>query len=55
MHMNKLILIVGIIDDLNDKLNALASKYMDNAAFGGIIVLLLFVFGCWGISYFTKK
>lgn len=47
--------ISSLIENWNDKLNSIASKYMDNAAFGGIIVLLLFIFGCWAISYFTKK
>lgn len=57
--MHKLILVAGffseLIEDWNDKLNSFASEYMDNAAFGGIIVLVLFVFGCWGISTLTKK
>lgn len=53
--MDKIILVTTVIDEWNDKLNAIASKYMDNAAFGGIIVLVLFIFGCWAISYFTKK
>ena len=57
--MHKLILVAGffseLIEDWNDKLNSFASEYMDNSAFGGIIVLVLFIFGCWGISTLTKK
>ncbi len=56
--MNKLIFIASLsqlIEEWNEKLNALASEYMDNAVFGGIIVLVLFIFGCWAISYLTKK
>lgn len=53
--INKIVLLANFIDDLNDKLNGIASKYMDNAAFGGIIVIVLFAFGCWAVSYFTKK
>ena len=44
-----------LIEELNDKLDSIAGKYMDNAASGGIIVLVLFIFGCWIISYLTKK
>lgn len=56
--MHRIFLIAGfseVIESWNEKLNSIASEYMDNAAFGGIAVLLLFIFGCWAISYFTKK
>ncbi len=43
------------IDKWNESLNNFTGKYMDNAAFAGIAVLLLFAIGCWAISYLTKK
>ena len=56
--MNRLLLIEGlseVIEDWNEKLNSFASEYMDNVWFGGAMVIILFVFGCWAISYLTKK
>lgn len=56
--MNKILWIAGLselINDWNEKLNSFASQYMDNVWFGGAMVLILFVFGCWAISYFAKK
>ncbi len=50
--------ILGLLDklnDWNDKLSGLASKYMDNVGFGTIAVIGLFAIGCWGVSTLNKK
>lgn len=56
--IQKLLLITRISDQIevwNEKLNAITSKYMNNAIFAGVIVIVLFIFSCWVISYLTKK
>ena len=57
--MYKLILIASgltkFIESLNDKLNALAAQNLDSPWFGALALIVLFAFGCWGISYFSKK
>lgn len=56
--MNKLLLIVTFsetIEKWNDKLDSLASEYMDSPFFGALVVIIVFIFGCWAISYLTKK
>ena len=50
--------IMGIIDTINDwneKLNKIASKYMDNVGFGTIAVVGIFAIGCWGVATLNKK
>ncbi len=44
-----------IIEQWNEKLNALAGEYTDSPWAGALIFLLLFVFACWAISSLTKK
>ncbi len=53
--INNIIIFTTIIDEWNDKLNQIASRYMDNPIFGGIAVFALFLFGCWGVSNLNKK
>ncbi len=44
-----------LIEDWNERLNSFAAEYMDNVWVGAALVIIIFVFGCWAISYFTKK
>lgn len=56
--MSRLILISTIsetIDKWDDKLNSIASEHMDSPFFGALVVIVVFIFGCWAISYLTKK
>lgn len=53
--MLQILTISDTIKEWNNKLNSLAGQYMDNAAFGTIVVFLLFLVGCWAIGYLTKK
>lgn len=56
--MNKLILIATLsetIEKWNDKLHSIAAEYMDSPFFGALVVIVVFIFGCWAISYLTKK
>lgn len=43
------------IEKWNDKLNSIASEYMNSPFFGALVVIVIFAFGCWAISYLTKK
>ena len=50
--------ILGIIDTLNDwneKLNGLASTYLDNAGVGTAVVIGIFIISAWVISELNKK
>lgn len=56
--MNKLILIANLtktLENWNERLDSFAAEYMDSPWFGALIVVVLFAFGCWAISYLTKK
>ncbi len=56
--MNKLLLIATFsetIEKWNEKLDSIASEYMDSPFFGALVVIVVFIFGCWAISYLTKK
>lgn len=56
--MDKISLLLNFsqtIEKWNDKLNSIASKYMDSPFFGALVVIILFAFGYWAISYLTKK
>ena len=56
--MDKLLLIVNLSQTLekwNEKLDSIASEYMDSPFFGAVVVVVVFIFGYWAISYFTKK
>ncbi|HIR49657.1 MAG TPA: hypothetical protein IAB35_06745 [Candidatus Faecimonas gallistercoris] len=56
--MDRLLLIAGLnnlIENWNEKLDSIATEYMDSPWFGAAAVLVLFIFGCWAISYFSKK
>ena len=57
--MYKLILIASgltkFIEDWNDKLNSFAAENLDSPWFGALALIVLFAFGRWGISYFSKK
>lgn len=56
--MQKLLVIASFsetIKEWNDKINAFTGRYMDNAFIGGAVVIVIFAFGCWAISYLTKK
>lgn len=44
-----------LIEDWNERLDSFATEYMDNVWVGAALVIIIFVFGCWAISYFTKK
>ena len=44
-----------LIDNWNDKLDALAGKYMDSPWFGSIMLAVLFLFAYWGIKTFSSK
>ena len=44
-----------LIDSWNDKLDALAAKYMDSPWFGCIMLAVLFLFAYWGIKTFSSK
>ncbi len=43
------------IDKWNDKLDALASKYMDSPWVGCIMLAVLFLFAYWGIKTLSSK
>ena len=45
----------GTIEKWNDKLDSIAAEYMDSPFFGALVVIVVFIFGCWAISYLTKK
>ncbi len=50
--------ILGIVDTLNewnDKLNALADKYMGNVGFGTLIFFALIGVAFFGVATFNKK
>lgn len=57
--MCRLILIASsltkIIEDWNEKLNSFAAENLDSPWFGALALIVLFAFGCWGVSYFSKK
>lgn len=58
MKLNKLLLIASfsdLLEDWNEKLDSIASQYMDSPFFGALVVIVIFAFGCWAISYLTKK
>lgn len=51
-------LMLGIIDQLNewnDKLNALADKYMGNVGFGTLAFFALLGIAFFGVAAFNKK
>ena len=35
--------------------SAFAAENLDSPWFGALALIVLFAFGCWGISYFSKK
>ena len=50
--------ILGVIDTINDwneKLNGLASTYLDNAGVGTIVVIGIFIVSAYVISALNKK
>ena len=56
--MHKLIFIAGLketLSDWNEKIYSFTGAYMDNVAFAAALVIVVFIFGCWAISYFNKK
>lgn len=56
--MNKLLNIITLSETLekwNEKLDSIASEYMDSPFFGMIVVVAVFIFGYWAVSYLTKK
>lgn len=56
--MNKYMLILGLMDvieDWNEKLNSFSAENLDNVWIGMVIVVVLVIFGWWGVSYFSKK
>ncbi len=57
--MYKLILIASgltkFIEEWNEKLDAFAAENLDSPWFGALALIVLFAFGCWGVSYFSKK
>lgn len=56
--MNKLLFITTLsqtIEKWNEKLDSIASKYMDSPFFGAVVVVVVFIFAYWAVSYFTKK
>ena len=47
--------ISSLIEEWDDKLNGLLSKYGDNAAFGTIAMFVLIALGLYLIAMFAKK
>ena len=43
------------IEEWNEKLDAFAAENLDSPWFGALALIVLFAFGCWGVSYFSKK
>ena len=50
-----LLSIKDVLNDWNEKLDGIASKYMDNVGFGVVAIGVIFVVACWGISALNKK
>ena len=44
-----------MLEKWNDKLNSIASEYMDSPFFWALVVIIVFAVGYWAISYLTKK
>ena len=49
-----LIQTLSFIEEWNEKLNSFFNKNFNDPLFGTIALFVLFIFGCWIVSYFNK-
>jgi len=54
MTINKIFVLATTIEELNEKLDNLSAKYLDNPWSGLVIFGVLLIIGCWAISNTSK-